>query len=260
MGFKANSSDKTVVNEIKLYTGIQLAKVVGICPNLDEIIALGIKTDKEPVYQQPEDANGNNRVAVDFYAQFKDVERIQKIRFFLTNTTRLSNDGVKRQLIDKTGKTCWDTLDGKGEAYVWFDSESAREALVGEDQLTDLLVNWLNIKPGDNARLEDPSKFFDLDFTQLLEIFKDNPNNTFKAMLSVKHADGGKKYQNVYTGYFDRKTNKSFTYWEKHFTKRAEGGRPFDNSISYTFQMYTPVEPSADTNTENKPADTDTLF
>ena len=255
MGFNGNNSEEVVVNEVKLYHGIQIAKVVAICPNLEEIKALGIKTDKEPVYKQADDGKGNKRVAIDVYAQFLGVDRIQKIRFFLTNTNRVSNDGVKRQLIDQKGKTCWDTLEGLGEAWEWIDSPSVRPCLVGEDQLTDFLVNWLNIKPGDNARLEDPTKFFDLNFKELLDAHRAYPENKFKAMLSVKHADGGKNYQNVYTGYFGRATNKAFTYWEKHFTKRASDGRPFRDTFSYEFQVYTPVAPTTDTTTKKEEVD-----
>lgn len=247
MGLIGNNSEQTVVNEVKLYTGIQLAKVMAICPTLEEIQALGIKTEKEPVYILPDDEKGNKRVAIDIYAKFAAVDRIQKIRFFMGNNNRVSNDGTKRQLIDAKGKTCWDTLEGLGEKWEWIDSETVRPCLVGEDTLTDFLVNWLNIKPGDNARLEDPSKFFDLNLKELKDAFKAYPENKFKAMLSVKHADGGKNYQNVYTGYFGRATNQAFTYWEKHFTKRAKDGRAFQDTFTYEFQLYKPVAPSTET-------------
>ena len=41
MAITGNSSDKTVVNEIKYYTGICPVKIDAVCPDLDELIKLG---------------------------------------------------------------------------------------------------------------------------------------------------------------------------------------------------------------------------
>lgn len=247
MGLNGNNSNESVVVDAKLYTGIQLALIKGICPNMAKLKELGFNVENEPVYIQPEDDKGNKRVAIDFYLKFKDVDRIQKLRFFLTNTPRLSNDGIKRELIDITGKTCWDTLEGKGEAYDWFDSETARPCLVGEGILTNFLINWLNIKPGDNARLDDPSKLFDMDLKELNKAFEDYPDNKVRAMLVIKPGEGGKTYQNVYSQYFDRATNTSFTYWEKHINKRIADGRAPQEEYSYDFKEYTPIAPTPET-------------
>ena len=252
MGFKANKSDKVVIKETKLYTGIQLAKPIAICPNLTKLEELGFKYDKEPVYKMEPDDEGNARIGIDFYLKFDNVERIQKSKFFLTNTPRLSNNKLKQQLIDKFGKTCWSTLDSKGDEWDWMDAESTRSCLIGEEQLTNFLINWLNIKPGDNARLENPKKLFDLNFSELDGALKMNPDNQVRALLFVKHTDNGKIYQNVYNQYFDRATNKSYTYWEKHFIKKSNDGYPFTESFSYDFKEYNSVIPTSDISNQNK--------
>lgn len=250
MGIKGNDSSEAVVRDNKLYTGIQLAKVVAICPSLKEMNDLGINTDKEPVYKLPEDDEGNKKVAIDFYLNFKGVERLQKLRIFLTNSKYISRSG-KKQLIDDTGKTCWDNPEtGTGAGFDWFDEKSARDAHPGEEQLITFLINWLNVKPGDTAKLENFSALFDLDFSELQEIFASYKDNKVRCMLTVNHTADGKSFQNVYPYYFDRETNTSYTYWKNHITKKEKAGYPMKDSFSYEFQEYKDVAPDTDSSDE----------
>lgn len=248
----ANSSDQQVTNEVKLYKGITNGKIVAINPNLAQLKELGFNSETEPVYDLGKDEEGNQKIAIDFYLEFEKLNRPQKLRFFLTENFRISGDKVKRQLIDKTGKTGWDTMEGTCERLEWIDSESVRPCYVGEDLLTDFLINWLNIKPGDEARLENPANLFKLDLKELKDAWAAFKNNEVRVMLIVKHSDEGKNYQNVYDRYFDRATNTSYTYWEKHINKRATDGYPITASFSYEFEEYKPESPTGDVNTESK--------
>ena len=250
-GFKGNDSKEQIVADIKLYTGLTNGIPVLFNPTLKELQDAGINTDKEPVYDLGEDEQGKKKIAIDIWMQFPFNDRLQKMRLFLTDTPRVSNDGAKAQFIDKTGKTCWDLPTAKGEGYKWFDTESARECLVGEDMLTDFMVKWLNIKPGDTARFTDMSEIFKFNLTDILEAKKAYPDNQVRVMLTVNHADGGKKYQNIYTKYFDRANITSTTYWEKHINDGIAKGYPMKDSYSYTFQEYRHVSPDVDTAPES---------
>lgn len=243
----ANNSDNAVVNEVKLYTGIAVAKVVAVNPTLAELNNLGVKTENEPQYDLGQDDKGNKKLAVDFWLKFDEIERLQKQRFFITVAHRLSADGAKKQMIDKTGKTCWIGINETSTTLEWIDNESLRPAYIGEEKITNFLINWLNIKPGDEAKLEniaDPA-------TEIKAALKALPDNKIRCMLTVKHADGGKNYQNIYDDYFDRATSTSYTYWEKHINKKLQDDRMVSDTWTYDFQEYKPVTPTNDTNIDS---------
>lgn len=246
-GFKGNDSNEQIVADIKLYTGLVNGTPVLFNPTLAQLQEAGINTDKDPIYELGEDDQGNKKIAIDIWMKFEFTDRLQKMRLFLTNTPRVSNDKAKAQFIDKTGKTCWDLPANKGEGYKWFDSESARECLVGEDMLTDFMIKWLNIKPGDIARFADMSEIFKFNLADILEAKKAYPTNQVRVMLTVNHADGGKQYQNIYTRYFDRANITSTKYWEDHINGATAKGYPMKDSFSYIFQEYKPDMPTTDT-------------
>lgn len=241
MGFLGNDSKTAVVNEVKLFTGVTLGKVVAICPTKEELEKIGIKTETEPVYIQEPEEDGIEKFRLDVYLKVPMIDRPVKVAFFLKNSPRTNKDGNKEQFIDKTGTTCWGDPNGKD----WFDVESARPAYIGEEELVAFIKNWVNVKPKDTATFEDFSKIVKGDLSELKTIFKGFQSNEVRVLLTVKHNDG-KAYQNVYGRYFDRATNKGYTYWSKHLTDQVKSGY-FKDSYSLELKPYVPVAPSADT-------------
>ena len=256
MAFGANDSKKSVIKDSKFFTGITVGTIKAVNPSLEEMNKLEIKIDKEPSYNSGQDEDGNNKFVIDFWVEFKEIHRLQKLRFFLTDTIRFNRDGLKKQMIDKTGRTCWISKDDNTSSYDWIDNESLRNCHIGEEKLTNFLINWLNIKPGDVAKIDDFKNSTD----EIKKVFKEFLDNKVRCMLIVNHADNGKTYQNIYDGYFDRATTSSFTYWEKHINNQIAAGYPIKGTYSYTFQEYKPVEPTSDTDNADSTDNTPDLF
>ena len=118
---------------------------------------------------------------------------------------------------------------------------------MGEADVHLFLVNWLNIQPGDEAKLDNFDALFDGNYSELRQILGANINNEIKVLLTVR--DG--KYQSVYNRYFDRASNKRTSYWESHIKRQSEDGYPpkEDFSNSFNFQEWT--EPSVMTDLGN---------
>jgi len=246
MAFTGNDSSKEVINEFKLYTGIQAMKPIAINPNLEELHKLGIKFKTEPKYIQEPDDKGNKRVMINIYVQVDKILGLVPLTFYLTNTLDYSENKGTYRFLDKNGKHGWDTEEGKCSKWDWVDETSVRKALKGEASLHDFFTNYLSTQKGDICRLETPEKIFEEDYSELRSILEIKPENKFKGLLYVSHADNGKSYQKIYSQHFNRANSTSITYWEKHINRQIAAGYPIKGTYSYTFQEYTPVEPSTD--------------
>lgn len=248
MAIKGNNSSTAVVADVKQYTGLVLAQVKAICPTMEELNKLGLKTDKEPVYVTKDETTGAGKVRIDFYVKVDQLDRLQKIAFFLEEGAMIGKTSGKHQMIDIVGKTTYVNPDSP-DYKDWFKSETARPCLKGEEDLTNFVIAWLNIKPGDEARLSNPGALVKGNFTELKEFLKAYPTNKVRVMLTVKHMDDGKNYQNIYNRYFDRATNTSFTYWTKHINDQASSGYPIKDSYSLELKEWKAVLPTSDVDT-----------
>lgn len=248
MAFKGNDSSKEVVREFKLYTGIQKMKPVLINPSLKELNDNGINFTTEPKYIQEPDEEGNKRVIIDIYVKVDKVFGIIPLRFYLIDKKDYSEAKNTYRFIDKFGHHGWDTMEGKCAKWKWIDETSVRIALKGEGNLHDWLTNYLAVNDKDECRLENPEKLFNEDYSELKNLLKLYPDNKFKGMLYVSHADNGKNYQKIYSSYFARENSTSTTHWEKHINKQIAAGYPIKGTYSYTFQEYKAVEPTSDGN------------
>jgi len=238
MGFNANSSDTAVVKENKLFTGLKGMKVVAINPSKTELEGFGYKPKNDPVYAS---LDGEvKKLRLDFLLQgegLKEGEKIMtKIAFFLENHSRINQAGTKGEWINNFGRTAWGSVDAAPTELNWFDAETARPCKVGEGDLHLFLINWLNISPNDEAKLDNFEGLFDGDYAEVLGLLNANINNEIKVLLTVKEG----KYQSVYNRYFDRASNKRTTYWESHIKKQTEEGYPpkDDFSGSFIFQEW----------------------
>lgn len=250
MAFNANDSNTAVVKEGKLYTGLRNMKVIAINPNKAEMEALGYSPQNEPSYTSegepfvPGGIEKSKKLRLDFFLQGEgDTEGSTvrtKIAFFLENKPRINKAGTKAEWINDTGRTAWGTTDTAPDTLKWFEAATARPCYMGEGDVHLFLVNWLNIQPGDEAKLDNFVALFDGNYSELRSILGANANNEIKVLLTVR--DG--KYQSVYNRYFDRASNKRTSYWESHIKRQSEEGYPpkEDFSNSFNFQEWT--EPS----------------
>lgn len=235
MGFNPNASDKAVVAESKLYTGLANMKVVAINPNKMQLEAMGYKPQAEPVYTSSE--AGVRKVRLDFYLVHPEMNIRTKIAFFLEDRIRMNQEGNKCEWINDFGRTAWGGTDVPPMDLKWFDASTARKAKVGEADVHNFLINWLNISLNDEAKLDKFDSLFMGDYSELRFLLSHAKDNQIRVLLTVK--DG--KYQGVYGRYFDRATNKRTNYWESHIKSQTEAGyapkEDFQNN--FTLQEWT---------------------
>jgi hypothetical protein len=239
MGFNANESSTAVVKEGKLFTGLTGLKVVAINPTKAQLEGLGYKPQDEPNYLTVE--NDVNKARIDFHLQGNAVEEGEKMRakiaFFIENQDRINKDGDRGEWINDLGRTAWGSPQAAPAEFKWFDASTARACKVGEGDLHQFLINWLNISPNDEAKMENFEALFDGNYSELNGMIQANPNNEIRVLLTVR--DG--KYQSVYNRLFDRITNKRTSYWESHIKKQTAQGYPPKDDFqgSFLFQEWT---------------------
>ena len=222
MAFNANKSDEAVVKEGKLYTGLANMKVIAINPTKSQLEELGYKPQNDPVYNTRDGETEKLRLDVFLGLENDDSKIMTKVAFFLENSIRKNKNGDKAEWINDFGRTAWGTLETPPSDLKWFDSETARPCKIGESDVHTFLVNWLNISPNDEAKLENFEGLFSGDYSELNGLLESNSDNEIRVLLTVR--DG--KYQSIYNKYFDRATNKRNNYWESHMKKQTEGGYP----------------------------------
>lgn len=243
MGFNANESSKAVVKEGKLFTGLTGLKVVAINPTKAQLEGLGYKPQDEPNYLTDELDEGVTikKARIDFHLEGKAIEEGEsmraKIAFFIENKARINKDGDRGEWINDLGRTAWGNTEVAPSDFKWFDQSTARACQVGEGDLHQFLINWLNISPNDEAKMENFEALFDGNYAELNAMIQGNPNNEIRVLLTVR--DG--KYQSVYNRLFDRITNKRTSYWESHIKKQTLSGYPPKDDFqgSFLFQEWT---------------------
>ncbi len=244
MGFSPNESDKKVFNEIKLFTGLHNMKVVAVNPTKEQLEEMGFKPKKAPVYVTTE--GDVKKLRLDFHVLGigPGGEKIMsKVAFFLENQYRLNKDGNKSEWINDFGRTAWSaqgTPDDAPTGLTWFKFETARQSHVGEADLHLFLVNWLNIGPDDEAKMENFLGMFDEDYAELRGLLAGNIDNEIRVLLCVR--DG--KYQSVYNKYFDRASNKRTNYWDSHVRNQTSNGYAIKEDYQNGFVLQEWAEPT----------------
>jgi hypothetical protein len=254
MSFNPNESSKQVVKEGKLFTGLTGMKVVAVNPTKIQLEALGFKPKEEPVYLSME--GDINKARIDFHLIGNGVEEDEtvktKIAFFIENQARTNKAGDKGEWINDLGRTAWGLPGAAPTDLKWFDATSARPCKIGEGDLHQFLINWLNISPNDEAKMENFEALFDGNYAELNNMIQSNPNNEVRVLLTVR--DG--KYQSVYNRLFDRITNKRTSYWESHIKKQTEQGYPPKDDFQGSFLFQEWSEPTMISDTDTPMGDT----
>lgn len=243
MGFNSNPSDEKVFKEIKLYTGIANVKVVSINPTKKGLEKLGYKPQNDPVYLTSEPIEGQEgekkKLRLDFHLVGESPEGdkiMTKVAFFLEDEYRLNKDKTKSEWINDFGRTAWSEEGSPEDAptgLTWFKHETARQAFIGEADLHLFLINWLNIGPDDEAKMDNFKALFAEDYSEINGLLKGNKDNEIRVLLNVREG----KYQSVYSRYFDRASNKRTNYWASHIKSQTDGGfamkEDYQNSFSF---------------------------
>lgn len=226
-----NSSDKQVLGG--LYTGLAKLKVIAINPSFDSLKAMGINAQQEPKYVSEE--NGVIKTRVDFYLSSKTVNlsKALKVSFWIENQSRQNLQKTKFEYINKFGVSAWSKDLESTPDYRWFSKEGMRKAYPGESNMLNFVKAWANINPQDQGTLDDISKLFIGDVSELLTIHKQIPENEVLCLLGVK--DG--KYQVVYDKYFDRAYRLNMSVWKKQLDGQGNEFKA-DYQNDFTFKPY----------------------
>ena len=251
MGFTPNESDKKVFKEIKLFTGIHNMKVVAINPTKEKLEEMGYKPQNDPIYLTTENDGPNGekvvkKLRLDFHliGQSPGGDKIMtKVAFFLEDQLRVNKDGTKSEWINDFGRTAW-SAEGDPEnpptELTWFKHETARRSHVGEADLHLFLVNWLNIGPDDEAKMDNFIGLFDEDYSEVQSLLAGNIDNEVRVLLTVRDS----KYQSVYNKYFDRASNKRTNYWDSHVKNQTANKYPIKEDYQNSFAIQEWTEPA----------------
>lgn len=215
----------------KLYKGVAALNVVAINPTKKEIAEItGREVEKEPEYLGKDD-NGLDTMRITVYVKTapdakvnNGIELITSFSFILTKTKRVGQASGKVQVIDKYGRTAWATPEevaskaipqyANGPANICTDY---RPVVVGEEQLIEFLIQWLNIpgpanyKDGKWVMKDNPEdsevslnipQIFKGDVSELQSLVKLAANYAVKAAIGIRTTDEGKQYQAVFTRKF----------------------------------------------------------
>ena len=227
----AKGKESTEATGYKRYIGVGAAFVKAVNPNKKEMETLyGREQENEPEYVGTVERDGKDipNVRISFITNPDPDKYGEGIliphTYFLRREYRYNSDKTKVQVIDKYGRTAWVTIEqAKNHEIPMYSNGPAnldkdyRPAFVGEEELTQFLINYLNIpnvmkydrannkwylvdNPQDSeCRLDEIEKYFKGDFTELRSAIALQPTNKVKILYGVRTSDDNKQYQTTYT-------------------------------------------------------------
>lgn len=238
------------------YIGFTDCEIRAVNPTRSELNKLlgrtDSDTDKELEYLS-KDRDGNDRVKLTFWMWSDTVKKYFPQTITLVKKNKKSIDGTKEQYVNSVCFTCWtDVLEN---LPVWFTDfqkkgktvgkKDIRKAYVGEEDLVNLMRNWVNAVWTDPKTyvMVDVDKLFNGDFSELQNLLDQAITNKFVSLLGVKtdSSDISKQYQYVYNGSYlpysmweginnDLMFKNEYTrsLWEKFDNKVNNGQYGFD--------------------------------
>lgn len=276
--------------DFKRYIGVAPCYIKGINPNkaqLEEIYER--PQEKEPEYVgEVEVTEGNNKVK---YANVRlsflalpDPEKVHielkpiSTTLFLQNRYRYNRDQTKVQVIDKYGRTAWVTIEqAKNHEIPMYSNGPAnldkdyRPAYVGEEELTNFLIAYLNIPsvmrynntekkwymvehPEDSeCRLDHIADYFKGNFSELREALALQPANKVKILFGIRTDNEGRQYQTAFTQMFLKNSVSDYSKLDAAVQERKNVGAYSTTEFEATdFHEYSV---KSTTLTDNKEAD-----
>ena len=255
MAIKANASSQG--GEFKRFVGVGSFRVLGVNPTKEEMEKFfGREVQKEPEYLKDKvDENDGNKAYKQLRVSFlvladKEYEDGKPIKenaalpeelkltanFFIDSRYNYNRDKTKVQVIDKYGRTAWVTIDQcKNHQIPVYSNGPARldadyrPAFRGEEELTQFILNYLNVTPIDTynnntgqwvtnphpedceGQLAKIKNYFTGDVSELKEFCTYMPSNHVKLLVGVQTDNQGRQFMSVYTRTSLRNGARSYT-------------------------------------------------
>ena len=247
--------------DFKRYIGVAPCFIKGLNPTkaqLEEIY--GNPQDKEPEYVgEVEVTEGESKVKypnvrLSFLA-LPDPEKVGvelkpiSVALFLQKRFKYNKDKTKVQVIDKYGRTAWVTIEEcKNHEIPMYSNGPAnldkdyRPAYVGEEELTNFLIAYLNIPsvmrynqgekkwymvehPEESeCRLDHIEDYFKGNFSELREALSLQPTNKVKILFGIRTDNEGRQYQAAFTQMFLKNNITDYSKLDANVQERKNNG------------------------------------
>lgn len=247
--------------DFKRYVGVAPCYVKGVNPSKAQLEKIYDNTqDKDPEYVGTvEVTEGGIKVkypnARITFLLLPDPSKVGveikpiSISLFIQKRFRYNRDQTKIQVIDKYGRTAWVTIEQcKNHEIPMYANGPAnldkdyRPAYVGEEDLTNFLISYLNIpsvmkynrnekkwylvdNPEDSeCRLEHIEDYFKGDFSELNNAILLQPNNKVKTLFGIRTDSEGRQYQTAFTQMFLRNNVSDYSKLDEAVQERKNSG------------------------------------
>ena len=275
----------------KRYIGVAPCFIKGLNPSKAELEKIyGNTQDKEPQYVGEVEVteNGNKVKYANVRLTFITLPDEEKtgvkcdpisVSLFLQNRYRYNRDQTKIQVIDKYGRTAWVTIEqAKNHEIPMYSNGPAnldkdyRPAYVGEEELTDFLINYLNIPsvmrynenekkwymvehPEDSeCRLDHIVDYFKGDFSELRDAIALQPTNKVKILFGIRTDNEGRQYQAAFTQMFLKNSVSDYSKLDAYLQERKNAGAYSTTEFEVTdFHEYSVKSSTLTDNTEADP-------
>lgn len=278
-------------NDFKRYIGVAPCFIKRLNPTKAEIEAIyGNTLEKAPEYVgEVEVTDGDTKVKypnvrLSFLA-LPDQEKAGielkpiSVTLFLQKRFRYNRDKTKVQVIDKYGRTAWVTIDQcKNHEIPMYSNGPAnldkdyRPAYVGEEELTNFLIAYLNIpsvmrynqaekkwymvdNPQDSeCRLDHIEDYFKGDFSELRSALALQPTNKVKILFGIRTDAEGRQYQSAFTQMFLRNNVSDYSKLDAAVQERKNAGAYSTTEFETTdFHEYSVKSTTLQDNTAEDP-------
>lgn len=228
---------------IKRFVGVGSFRVIGVNLNKEKLSDFyGRTVEKDQVYvtDKVDESDGNKAykqarisfavVADKLNEEGKEIKTNAglaedfktTVNFFIDSRYTYNKDKTKVKVLDKYNRSAWVTVEqAKNHQIPVYSNGPAnidkdyRPCLRGEEELTDFIINYLNIAPvmfmannewktvdnpeDSECALEHIKDYFKGDFSELTEICNLIPTNRIKLVVGVKTAENGNQYESIFT-------------------------------------------------------------
>lgn len=164
---------------------------------------------------------------------------------FLVSSEENTSKSGKTQYIDAQGRTKW--AEGKPESTLYFDANTAKGALRGEEDLVAFIAALVNVEKGETARFDDFKAITRGNLAEIEEAIKAFPNNKVGVAVGIRNG----KYQTIYSRKFVRGWAKDGSYLKKELEKDTYN----KDFYGTEFTTLTVFDPSSITPNDEVPAE-----